>query len=288
MEINLHNFEYEPGEVFSFSLLETHFGAQLCDLDEYHKVMTIRCRDPRHYAIYNGDLADMILPRDEKRYTSSATVREITSRDDYLNATEEYCLEHLDPYKERILLINKGNHEMQIEKRSGYDISSGLVAVLRDRGSPVKFGGYSGFCHLRFIAKGAKAKRGLPAETYTLFHHHGAWAGENIRVQVKRFAYQHYGWNGFLFSHNHAQDVWPDVRFCPNIKTLELKVLKVLFMNSGAFLRSYSGKGTIPDYAEIRAHPARFLGAPLLQIKPTWGHGCKARVVAGEDFGEWQ
>ena len=285
MEINTIHIPYEPGQVFSFSMLETHFGAQLCDIEEYHRVMGLRSKDPNHYSLFVGDTCDLIMPRDEKRYQPSATVPSIMTRDDCLNAAEQYALEHLKPYAKNILLIAKGNHEMAIEKRSGYDITSGVVGALRDGGSPVMFGGICGFLKLAFIPKGRKAGgRTDHRVTYTIFYHHGVWCGKSIpKIQVEAFAYPWQSWDCFAFGHNHQLGAWAGVRLYPSPKGDKLMTSKVLFANVGAFLRSYGSKGTMPDYAEQKALPPKFLGCPMLKVAPG-STTCKAQVITGEEI----
>ena len=299
MEINSIHFPYEPGEIFNFSLFEAHMGAQLFDEDKFHRIMTRRCaKIPNHFMLGQGDTNDLIMPRDEKRYQPSASIPEIVTHDNFLNKAEEYTYKQLSPYWEYILQLMKGNHETAIEKRSGYDITSGLVRLLREKGSRVVYGGYSNFLRLVFIPKSSKPHvRADHRVTVTMLNHHWRGGASNLPEAAIMSWLSHFtGWDIATFGHIHKEASVTDTALSLSPKQDELIAKTRLVVFAGAFLKAYSGKGTMPDYAEVKAYSPKFIGSPMIRIQPTGGgaerakdglihnNRFKAQVITGDDF----
>jgi hypothetical protein len=119
----------------------------------------------------NGDVFDLIVPGDHKRYRKHGDPFE--NRDDFMNETVQRGYELLKPYATQIDMIGSGNHEVEYMKRSGYDPISGLITLLqKDAGHPIRHGAYEGFIILNFD-RGEKS--GI--RRYTIYYNHGQGTG---------------------------------------------------------------------------------------------------------------
>jgi hypothetical protein len=103
----------------------------------------------------NGDLTDLILPTDRKRYSRQHDQIETNAA---LNRITEIAYERLRPYADLIDVIGMGNHETAALKYHHYDIVLGVITLLnRDRSDslpPIHHGGYKGLQRYRFHWKG--------------------------------------------------------------------------------------------------------------------------------------
>ena len=122
----------------------------------------------------NGDVADLILPRDMKRFHPS--VYEETGMDGVLNQITEMSFERLRPYADLIDMISPGNHEDAAVKHHHYDILRSVITLLnqhRDRSlPPIHQGDYRGFQRYRLTISGGK-REGM-SRSFTIFRHHGS------------------------------------------------------------------------------------------------------------------
>lgn len=122
--------------------------------------------------LVNGDLLDLILPKDSKRYEPGALAPRLRNSPTPMNEALDWAYELLEPIAPNLMLIGMGNHEGSVEKWHSFDPISVLVQRLQTVGSPVVHGGYAGYFRLRFQFPGVG--RGGTRATLTLRYHHGA------------------------------------------------------------------------------------------------------------------
>ena len=115
--------------------------------------------------LINGDLFDLILPGDKKRYRPSDIHPRLQGCNDLVNKAVDWAYELLSPVAEQLDLIGQGNHESACEQHHSTDpillLVDRLNSDLAYSRSPhrVAYGGYSGFVVYR--------------PHLTLYYHHG-------------------------------------------------------------------------------------------------------------------
>lgn len=138
----------------------------------------------------NGDLFDLILPGDRKRYRPSVPHPRIS------HAGERMMVEAIDwaeeiftPVAEAGLLtmLGTGNHEDVYVRIHHFDPILELVERLnrrRPKDSPeIAHGGYGGWIQYRFVSK-----NGSPLGTFRISYHHGAGGGSPVTRGTIDFA----------------------------------------------------------------------------------------------------
>lgn len=145
------------------------------------------CDEDRRILI-NGDIAELILPGDKKRWTASKL---ISKRDDVLNETLEHTYSFLKPYADYIDLIGTGNHDESPIKYDSFDLVGALVALLnRDKtNGSIHRAGYQGY--VRYRVKYEKSRSSTP---FTIYHHHGSGGSAPVSkgmIDFNRIVYSH-------------------------------------------------------------------------------------------------
>lgn len=123
---------------------------------------------------------------------------------DYLDRIVTHAAEFFGPYAENWLLIGRGNHETNIRKRHGTDLTSNLVHRLNaDYGARCHVGGYGGW--VRFMFRIHKTKQ----HSVNLKYHHGAGGGGPVTrgvIQTNRQAV--YLPDADIVVNGHTHDSW--------------------------------------------------------------------------------
>jgi len=124
---------YQPGDVFRFKpIADVHYLSRHCDVRTFKQFLS--CADDKTYFIGLGDLLDMIIVSDVKRYRKSGDASE---GEDIINDAVNGMYDILKPYADRIIGLGQGNHEDTIVKRCSINPTKWLCDRL----------GVS-FCHL--------------------------------------------------------------------------------------------------------------------------------------------
>ena len=247
--------------VYITPVSDAHLDDSLCDFESLMKVMDARRSLPNHRVIWIGDTANMVLPNDTKRFRSSVSPVELRGLDGYLNATTDYIISKIRDLNIVSDFFSSGNHEDEVVKRSGYDITSVLA---KEFGAAR--GGYSGAIDYRLkVTKTATA-------TCTMIWHHGAWGGRSGKGYsgAKSFFDQHaFNWRVALFGHNHSSrlDVDAAVTRKDNGDFVEVKRFIV---NCSSFVKAYGDDALETHYAERAGFLRSPRVAPLIRITPLW------------------
>lgn len=96
-----------------------------------------------------GDLFDMILPSDKKRYRPTVLHERLQNRENIIDECLAWGFELLSPYVNNIDMIAFGNHEDSVSKYHYVDLISSLVKSLNGIRSkvlkPIIYGGFAGW-----------------------------------------------------------------------------------------------------------------------------------------------
>lgn len=248
-------------------LSDLHIDEDLCDYDGLRELVESRRHLPNHSYVLIGDIYNLVFPPDLKRFRASVTPREVRGRDDWLDAAVEYVHDRLASLNIDIDLIGTGNHEDEVVKRHGVDVTSILASKLG-----AFRGGYSGVLDYRIVAgcnkERIKKTGGGSTARFRIVYHHGAWGGAYAKGYngAVRFASMHDGWQVFLYGHNHSNRVDPEVRLRVNQSTGELVEYPVYYVNCGSWVKSYAENAKITHYAERKGYTRQARKAPLIKI----------------------
>lgn len=286
MECNAITVECTLGEPINISVYgDTHEESEFCDYKFLRKHMDRRAALPNARFIGIGDMGDLILPNDSKRYMPSAgnrklkTTRKATklAQQGHDALIDQVVQDFLDDYSQYPWdMFGIGNHEHETLKRHysnvGWRICQGLNC---------KYGGYSGFLRYSFRVKNHKHKNDWGCSLNILYHH-GAWGGRVMKGfgGARDYARMFEGWDIFCFGHNHHIVVHQEGKGTFT-QWGTYKESNRYFVNCGTFLRT-QGVGTDVSYGERKGYPPVALGAPLITVVPHRKNKCEISVSVGD------
>lgn len=241
-------------------LADLHIGNAHCD---ERKARAWIDKDPSCYFVGNGDLMDMVIASDAKRYRKSS---DGTEGDDIVDEQIDKLYRWLEPHKDRILGLGTGNHEDAITKHSGTNPTKRLCQMLG-----CKFLGYS------WLLKVTLSAGGQGGRSIVIRGHHG-WGGgsRTLGADLTKYSKDMSYWDAdvYLYGHVHKRqtDVVPRLGLAG--QNNKLVVRDQLIGITGTFLKTYSNTPD-PTYAEIKGYPPVGLGGLVLNIKPQKPIGVK-------------
>lgn len=249
---------------------DLHLDSELCDIKALKAIADERRELPNHRAIAIGDLCDLILPPDLRRFRPGLRPDAIAQRDDFLMASIERCIEILRGLGLKWDMIGSGNHEDEALKRHGVNATAIIADALG-----AAYGGYAGV--VRYLCRQSTTKVPL-----TIAYHHGAWGGKFAKGYIgAREWFDHLdGWDIAAYGHCHASRVDPELRYAPKVDhmgrwTMERRT--VYLVNCSSFVNAdhYSGH----HYAERRGHPPQPMVPPLIKVVFRRSRGPRGRAV---------
>lgn len=165
MIIRIPQRQWKPTSVLLIS--DTHIGAHDCDKAMLRADLEW-AKSTGADILVNGDLCDLVLPKDHKRFTPSILDDAITATDSVVNATVDLCVGLLKPYAKQIRMIGTGNHESAMQKHHSLDVTRLIIRELNhEAGADIRHGGYTGAVVWTFRrdAGGGAA--------FAVYYHHG-------------------------------------------------------------------------------------------------------------------
>lgn len=242
-------------------LSDLHIDEDLCDFEALKDLIHARNEaHPNHRLVMIGDVYNLVLPVDQRRYRPSSQVPALRGRDRWLQETIGYVTERLSELKAPIDLIGIGNHEDAVIRFHGTDVTSTLATAFN-----AHRGGYSGCLDYRIWRHGSDRSYVL----FRIIYHHGAWGGKKAKGYNSAwdFAAMHDNWNVFLYGHNHASRCDKEVRIVPNPATGLLDEYPVYIVNCASWVKSYSDDASTTHYAERKGYVRQPRTAPLIRFK---------------------
>lgn len=204
--------------------------------------------------LLNGDVFDMILPKDTKRYKPSTVHPRIARRDDQVDAAVDWGVELLGPVAHLIDMIGTGNHEAVITHYHSTDpilrllVRLEMIAKERDPEHVIHYGGYTGFVDYRLRAR----TKGKGGSRWVLYYHHGSGGAAPVTkglIDFNRkdvFIDADMIWMGHR---HHRLQVAVEKLRCPQLGD-EPDVRSVRHLQTGAYFQTYRGQ----SQSSVRQH----------------------------------
>lgn len=128
------------------------------------------------YTILNGDLFDMILPGDKKRFSLDALHPDVAKSSDIVNAAVDMAVELYRPIASQIVALGFGNHENAVLRHHSVDVMELFRRKLVEAGGDPQYWGPMGVVVFAMSAPGKHTGR------FVVHYTHGA-GGESPVTQ---------------------------------------------------------------------------------------------------------
>lgn len=122
---------------------DQHIGCRDTDVAKLRSEIQ-RAADLGAYAVLNGDLFDLILPSDRKRFSMTALDRALTDDADIVNRVVAMAMDLYAPIADRIVAVGFGNHEYAVLKHHSVDVVQMFVDGIRASGGDPQYCGTEG------------------------------------------------------------------------------------------------------------------------------------------------
>lgn len=159
---------------------DLHIGAASCDKELITSELQW-ARDNKARVAIAGDVFDLLLPKDHKRFNPTVLDPLIRNTDSVLNATLNMGVKILKPFADCIDLIGCGNHETSITKYHATDIIALLCERLSTPKHQVQHGGYTGAWVNTY-----RRESGCSGD-FTVWYHHGAGGAAPVTKGIINF-----------------------------------------------------------------------------------------------------
>lgn len=120
------------------------------------------------FIIDNGDFFDCMGGKWDKRSNKADVLPEFQTGN-YFDSILKYGIELLNPYKENIVIMSDGNHEISVRERHETDLTERLIQGL---GGSIIHQKYTGWIVFRFLEESAKSTP--TSSTLTMYRTHGS------------------------------------------------------------------------------------------------------------------
>lgn len=254
---------------------DLHLGAPDVDLKLLKRDLDA---EPEGRILLGGDLLDLIVPTDAKRFCVSTIHPRLHGCTDMAGALSEWLHELLEPYAHRIDFAGLGNHEAEYLHRHHHDplaatlrtLNKGLEGWLPKR-PPIFYGGLcSWVCYDIEVSRGKY-------KPFNLFYHHGWGRGGGTAAvgQFNHLLQRVEGADVFWLGHFHTPLTTRMQRIqAPHQGTAPLR--EIHFVRSGAYRETYAKplsqrqlkeKGFGRNYAAAQMMSAQSMGAARITLK---------------------
>lgn len=239
---------------------DLHIGAANTD----YKLITRERDDAIEHQdriLINGDLFDLILPKDHKRYTPEAVHPRIQGTSMQVNAVVDWAVELLSPAAHLIDMLGVGNHETAVMKYHAVDPVMMVMYKLEEHARKtvpnhfINYGGYTGFVDYRLRCTTGGRSGGECGSRLVIYYHHGSGGAAPVTkglIDFNRrdtFIDSDIIWMG----HKHNRlTVAVEKLSCPEIGD-GLKIKEVRHIMTGAYFNTYVNQ----TQASIREHGRR-------------------------------
>lgn len=255
-----------------FLMSDLHVGAPNVD----YKLIERELSDAvlrKDRIVLNGDVADLILSKDAKRYEPSALHKRLQGRNDVVNAALDWCEELLAPAASYIDVIGNGNHEQSITKHHSFDFTTELVKRLRrNKNCNAVYGGYSGF--VQYAAR--RQEEVKDSKAFTLFYWHGGGHGSTPSSCASEFDRKSFveGADVVWFAHKHLRMAYETEKLvAPHLdptlgrRQWNVRTGSYFVTYPGQSQESYANSGRVASYAADGLLPPQGRGGVRIVVR---------------------
>lgn len=235
-------------------IMDLHYGSKECDLRAFKAF--IKDSDELTYFYCNGDLWDAIYFRD-KRFKPSG--HDKTGEEDAIDREIDEMVEILSPIKDKLICIGHGNHEEQVLKTCGTNMSKRLAKELN-----VPYLGYSFWFRLNLTQNGSRGR------SVDIFSTHGFGGGTRTEggsiTKYSKFA-DRFLCDILIVGHDHRKQYvrYPvmGIRGQTDVKLIAQPKLVCL---GGSWKKAYSND-TCATWEESKGFTGSEIGGITVEIK---------------------
>jgi hypothetical protein len=220
--------------------------------------MRRRAELPNSHFICLGDLFDMIVPSDNRRFQPSRVRETLQGTDDFIDKAIDEALQMYGSFP--WIMMGNGNHCNEVLRRHYTNPMARLASKLR-----VPFGGFSGYLRVRI-----RTGKGTVRWNLVILYHHGGSSGPVTKglPWAQRFCSGFADWDIFAYAHNHQCHVHQEAYLHLAEKHDKLIKRNRYIVNTGTFLDGYE-QGESPSYVEVKGYKPVAIAAPLIKLVPT-------------------
>lgn len=252
---------YRSNTTFGFTLMsDLHIGAPHVDYQRIQRDLKL-AEENGDRVLFNGDMLDLILCKDMRRFAPDVLHPRLQGRPDIVNAAIDWAAELLGPYAHLIDMIGVGNHETAVEKYHNTDVTRMLIDRLQS-GLPEKhknhlihYGGYTGFVDYRFRYNRANATRPEKSQRLVIYYHHGGGGDAPVTRGIIDL-YRKSSWveaDVIWEGHKHTRLGLSSERYSCPMSGDQPRVSDVAQIRTGAYFKTYVGQ----SQESLRKHGRR-------------------------------
>lgn len=237
----------DVGDEVGFRLMsDLHIGASHVDYKLIQKEID-DAKENGDRILINGDLFDLILPKDTKRYNPATVHPRIANRTDQVNAAVEWAVELLSPVAHQLDLLAIGNHEERVTHLHSVDptllVIYELEKVIRlaKQDHVIHYGGYTGFVDYRIRPSYKKKSNEVHGYRWVVYYHHGSGGAAPVTRGIIDFARKDVFVDSDVIwmGHKHNRmSVALEKLSCPLVGD-EINVKDVRHVMTGAYFNTY-------------------------------------------------
>ena len=237
---------------------DVHIGNLGCDLEKFKKSVDFIKKRDDHYTIGMGDYIDNVMAWAQggidKRWNPETVDRTTLTTEEQ---TDKF-VEIWNPISEKTFGMLAGNHEWKTINQRRF---------IKDFCEPlgIKYLGRLAYINVSFKHKGKLIR------DYLICAMHGGYSGMMAGGAVNRMKMIAGDFDADIFLMGHNHDLWTRIgtKMSYNKKTNSPIEKKVLYANTGTFLKGYE-KG-IDSYVEINPREAKRVGTITITFSPYTG-----------------
>ena len=218
-------------ELHIIPLSDVHLGDKLCNYKLLKEALQRIKEEDNTYTIINGDFCNTALKNSKSDVYSDTRSP--------MQQLEE-MIELLEPIKDKILVIGKGNHEMRIEKETNIDT---VKIVARQLGIEDRYADAWWYLFLRF---GQKERGRKVPMCYQITGYHGSGGGRKTGGKANRLEEmsQVVIADLYVMSHTHKPLSTKGSIFIPDYGNNSLNKKQMYYLMTNSFLE-YGGYGEV-------------------------------------------
>jgi predicted phosphodiesterase len=222
-----HKLSSELKEIEILPLGDLHIGDGNTNLTKFFDFIRYVSESKKTYVILNGDLMNNALKTSVSNVYNETMSPALQKR---------FLVQTLRDIKDKILLVNTGNHEQRTTKDADVDLTKDICIELDIEHL---YCGEGGVLHLNF-GTSAKLKQNM---LYTLYVTHGSGGGSKLGAPLSRindYGGSFEGIDIFIMGHTHKMTSGIDSKLCYDARHNKLIQKNVGYVTANAW-QKYAG-----------------------------------------------